>query len=62
MRQLSGPGSQLIATCADKELQLAHQALPQDHYFAASKVLYLYGSYMCSGGGRTSGYHPAGQA
>jgi hypothetical protein len=38
MRALSGPGSVLIATCIDSELQQAHLQLPSQHYFSTDNV------------------------
>jgi hypothetical protein len=38
MRELSGPGSCLIATCIDAELQQAHLRLPSQHYFSMDNV------------------------
>jgi hypothetical protein len=38
MRALSGPGSRLIATCIDEQLQQAHLQLPAQHYFSTKNV------------------------
>jgi hypothetical protein len=38
MAELSGPGSCLIATCIDQELQQAHLRLPSQHYFSIDNV------------------------
>jgi hypothetical protein len=38
MCELSGPGSCLIATCIDAQLQQAHLQLPSQHYFSTANV------------------------